>query len=83
MTGRGQHVMNMKHDSDVRMLIIILSRVFTPCEIPLLVHESRPVVPVILFDPPRHLFKPSYEDEEWLTKATTIRSFFLSPPTPA
>lgn len=29
------------------MLIIILSRVFTPCEIPLLVHESRPVVPVI------------------------------------
>jgi hypothetical protein len=43
-----RHAMNMKDDSDVRMLIVILSRVLTPCEIPLLVHESLPVVPVIL-----------------------------------
>jgi hypothetical protein len=54
-----RHVMNMK-DSDVRMLIIVLSQVFTLCEIPLVVYESLPMVPVILFAHPPRLILSSF-----------------------
>jgi hypothetical protein len=36
----------------VRMLIVILSRILAPREIPLLIHQSRAMVPVILFAHP-------------------------------
>jgi hypothetical protein len=77
-----RHVMNMKDDSDVRILVIVLSRDLTLCQIPLVVYESLPMVPVILFAHPPRLnpCKFPYEYGERLTKETTIRSFFLSPP---